>query len=220
MKKLSVIVATLTCVAFSACQQPSASTGDYWRTFTNKADGYSMKVPKTWGAISTWGGSFTPNLYDEMEEMGPDLPTTMDARDNEKYYIALEVFDKNASAMKPNQSLLDFYKELNLKDQHYLEDKIDDHNTEITLLSKPQPTCGMMLMKAKDTSIGIVMLDDSGKPMNDAPVFEQKCFDNNNNAEFYSRTCRLIEHNDKLYSFCYNNSNSLHNQIIQSVKFL
>lgn len=220
---LKFLLLTITATALlSSCQaqtsQPPSNAGDA-QTFVSKANGYSIELPKSWGSINVFGATFNPGLGDDMEELGPNLPTAIEPDDRIKYYISIEIFTKNNSHLKQKQSWLDFYKELRLQDTHYLENKFDDNTTDITLLAKPQPKCGLALMTPaeaeKDGQAVIHMMD--------APKYQQgfysKCLEYKNATELYSRTCRLIERGDKLYSFCYNNTNNLHNSIIQSIKF-
>lgn len=173
------------------------------QTFINKKYGYSMELPKTWGAIQPYGESFTLNLYDDLEEIGPDLPTAFDENDKNQYYLSVEVFSDQNAKRENSQSWFDFYDKLRLQGNTYTKQKLDDNTTEIIFFGKPNQTCGLVKIAETNGSLSL----------------ENKCFDNNNDVEFYKHTCRLIEHKNQLYSFCYNNENNIHSNIVKSIKF-
>jgi hypothetical protein len=92
--------------------------GDAMERYHNKVLGYSIEVPKTWGAIYPFAGDFTDDLYDGMETIGPNLGTG----DNGKYYIWMESFspDNTANnAFEDYDSLFDFYEAFRLKNKEY-----------------------------------------------------------------------------------------------------
>lgn len=197
---LSILVIVVTAVLVG-CQQKE-TIGSSLQTFVNNKYGYSIELPKTWGAIQPYGEAFTSNLYDELETIGPDLPTAFN-NDRDQYYLDVEVFSSENTKREPNQTWIDFYTKFRLEGTTYLIQKWDETTTEIALLGKSGQTCGQVKTGESESELS----------------FESKCFDNKNDAEFYKRTCRLIEHGAKLYSFCYNNENNIHSGIMKSIKF-
>lgn len=142
-------------------------------TFTDQKYGYTLDLPKSWGAIQPYGSAFTDDPYDEMETIGPFLPHSMNINFNE-HYLDIEVFTDEATLREPNESWIDFYKKLRLEDAKYEERRMDNNKfTEI------------------------IGLNDAGE---------------------YKSTCRLMEGNDSLYSFCYHRENNIHQDIINSIR--
>jgi len=212
MKKLITAgIVTVLSMGLSGCSwfQPAEPKAEsQLQTFVNNTYGYSIELPKTWGAIQTFGGSFTPELYDDLEEIGPNLPTAFDENDRDQYFLSIEIFSDENSKRNPNESWLDFYTRFRLDEINYDIQKWDDTTAEVTLLGKSGEICQQVKVPNPDPT------DTSG-----LTFFESKCFDSNNDTEFYKRTCRLIEHGAKFYSFCYNNGNNVHSDIMKSLKF-
>lgn len=198
----SLTLLTFATVLLTGCQQKETKE-NLTQTFINKKYSYSMELPKTWGAIQPYGESFTLNLYDDLEEVGPNLPTAFDEEDKNQYYLSIEVFSDQNTKRETGQSWFDFYDKMRLQGHTYTKQKLDDNTTEVTLFGKSKQTCGLVKIGKTNESLS----------------FENKCFDNKNDVEFYKQTCRLIEHKNQLYSFCYNNENNIHSNIIKSIKF-
>ncbi len=142
-KKLLLLILTL--FIFSACQnQPQTSdTTDFTNSsnlqrYQNKKYGYTIELPKTWGAIQPYGASFT-ELYEDLETIGPNLPTAFDD-DRNKYYLDIEVFSDQTNQRQANETWLDWYKKLRIKNEKYESmNYVNDRKykvTEITLFDE------------------------------------------------------------------------------------
>jgi len=96
--------------------------------YQNDMYGYSIDVPESWGAITPYGSFFQEELYDEMETIGPFIPSSAQC---EGCYMGIEVFtDKD-----PNELWVDFYKSLRLIDGLYQEFTVSDSKFPTTIFT-------------------------------------------------------------------------------------
>jgi len=87
--------------------------------YKNKMYGYTIEVPKSWGAIFPMANIFTDNLYEEMETIGPYLKS----REAWREYLGIEVFGDGRinvkRTLKEYGSWFDFYESSWLKNKKY-----------------------------------------------------------------------------------------------------
>ncbi len=98
--------------------------------YKNKMYGYTIEIPRSWGAIQPYGGTFTDNLYEEMETIGPYLESDKVWRE----YFYIEVFNKENTyhtAFEKHETLFDFYEEFRLENKKYTENKFWENQNEI-----------------------------------------------------------------------------------------
>lgn len=115
---ITFFVLALALYQYRMKQPASKSTFDIEKeVYKNNLYGYSLEVPKGWGAISSYGGVYESELYDEMETIGPLLPH-FGFKENEQYFYIGFFSDKN-SAKDPNESWFDFYQSLYLDGKSY-----------------------------------------------------------------------------------------------------
>lgn len=139
------------------CEQPSTNNSStYYKSegpfsiemesYENKKYGYSLELPKSWGAIQPYGSSFTDNLYDEMETIGPLLGNSSDPNEQ---YIDIEVFSDENARRETNQAWIDFYKKFRLEGVKYEATPIENtySRTEFVLsddAGQYKRTCWLM----------------------------------------------------------------------------
>ena len=94
--------------------------GVEYERYHNKMLGYTIEIPKSWGAMYPMGGTFTDDLYDEMETIGPYLGN---GTNNIGHNIETEVFshkNTNKNAFEDYESLFDFYEAFRLENKNYI----------------------------------------------------------------------------------------------------
>jgi len=110
--------------------------------YENVTYGYSLILPKSWGAIQPFDGKFVP-VYDDADTIGPK-------DGNADNYIEIDVFNGKNSARKLGESWLDFYKNTILnRGEKYTIGTVNNNYplTEVTLSDaggKYERTCDLM----------------------------------------------------------------------------
>lgn len=144
-KSLIVCLLAVSSILLTGCQnQPKEEDKIYtpkgpfsyeMEKYENNKYGYTIDLPKSWGAIWPYAGNFTDNLSDDLETIGPLVPFSYGISPN----LDVEVFTNDNSARKANQKWIDFYKELRLeKNEKYQETPIEINKypaTDIELLN-------------------------------------------------------------------------------------
>lgn len=141
-KRLFLLFSVLGLVLLTGCQQTAKTDTSTYKsegpfgiemeTYENKKYGYTVQLPKSWGAIQPYGSSFTDNPYDEMETIGPLLGNSFNPNE---HYLDIEVFSDKSAKRESNQSWIDFYKKLRLEGVKYETRPIENtyQSTEFVL---------------------------------------------------------------------------------------
>lgn len=98
-------------VLLLGCSQEADGTPLEMETFVNSRYGYTVKVPKSWGAIEPFGDRFQDDLYFDLERIGPRLAP---AEQDDRHFIDIEVFNWSNTARNRGESWVDFYSRLRL----------------------------------------------------------------------------------------------------------